>query len=51
MADIHRGVVRHSSYREREFADLLGDGLERLEVSLALAERIDAAHDTPFRRL
>ena len=35
LADVHRGVVRHSGDREYEFTDLLGDGLERLEVDLA----------------
>ena len=35
LADVHRGVVRHSGDRELEFTDLLGDGLERLEVDLA----------------
>ena len=36
LADVHRGVARHSRDRELELTDLLGDGLERLKVNLAL---------------
>ena len=35
LADVHRGVVRHSGDRELELTDLLGDSLERLAVDLA----------------
>ena len=33
--DVHRGVVRHSGDGELELADLVGDGVERLEMRLA----------------
>ena len=38
LADVHRGVVRHSGDRQLELTDLVGDGLERLEVNLGSSQ-------------
>ena len=40
VGDVHREVVRHPRDHEFELTDLVGDGLERLEVDLAPSARI-----------